>query len=264
MVFQIVEDNKHINIMETKPMKNRNSESGNVLFLILIAVALFAALSYAVTSSSRSGGGDANKETNLISSATITQYPASIRTAILRMQVSGGVATADLEFNAPSDFGNCSTIGGVQGAYCVFHPSGGGATYTQAPADVMANGNLGTWTFNGDFEIVNIGITTSGDAAGNEIIAFLPGISEGVCTRINDELGIASTPVVASSIAGADPTTEGYLRIMDDVVDYATTNDITLGTGGVATTDALDGHAYGCFRNTASGDFVYFHVMAEQ
>ena len=68
---------------------NRDSERGNVLFLILIAVALFAALSYAVTQSSRSGGGDAGKETNLVNSAQLTQYPAGIRTAIVRMIVGG-------------------------------------------------------------------------------------------------------------------------------------------------------------------------------
>ncbi len=240
-------------------MKNRNNESGNVLFLILIAVALFAALSYAVTSSSRSGGGDANNETNLISSATVTQYPASVRTAILRMQVSGGVDTADLEFNPPSAFGSCSN----SNVRCVFHPSGGGATFVSAPADVMDDGQPGEWTFNGDFEIINVGTTTSGSAAGNEIIAFLPGIKQGVCTRINSELGITGIPDTGADVSGADPGTEGYMRIMDETVDYATTNDITIGTGGDANVAALDGQAYGCFQNN-SGEYVYFHVIAEQ
>ncbi len=88
-----------------KNKTDRNGESGNVLFLILIAVALFAALSYAVTQSSRSGGGDAASETNLINSSTITQYPAGIRTALVRMIVSSGVTADELSFNTPSDFG---------------------------------------------------------------------------------------------------------------------------------------------------------------
>lgn len=243
-----------------KTMKN-NNESGNVLFLILIAVALFAALSYAVTSSSRSGGGDANNETNLISSATITQYPASVRTAILRMQVSGGVDIANLQFNPPSDFDNCTN----SNTRCVFHPSGGGATYVTAPADVMDSNSPGTWTFNGDFEIENIGITTSGSAAGNEIIAFLPDIKEGVCSRINTELGISGIPNSSGDVAGADATTEGYLRIMDNATGFATTNDISFGTNGADefTGGELDGQPYGCFQNNG-GDYVYYHVIAEQ
>src|SRR5690606_2698113 len=83
----------------------REAESGNVLFLILIAVALFAALSYAVTQSTRSGGGDASGETNLISSAQVTQYPASVRTSLVRMIIGGKSIDTPITFNTPSDFG---------------------------------------------------------------------------------------------------------------------------------------------------------------
>lgn len=240
--------------------QNRHGEKGNVLFLILIAVALFAALSYAVTQSSRSGGGDANKETNLISSAQITQYPASVRTSIIRMIVSDNTAIADLEFNSPSDFGDCTT-----NAQCVFHPSGGNATYATAPPDVMADGQQGEWTFNGDFEIVNVGLTTSGSVEGQEVIAFLPGIKQAICSKINDELGLGTTiPNTTGSIAGVDPGTEGYMRIMDDAVGLASTNDITIGTGGdQVLSGTFDGQAFGCFQNNG-GEYVYFHVLVEQ
>ena len=250
--------------MLDRKYKEFNRQSGNVLFLILIAVALFAALSYAVTQSSRSGGGDANRETNLISSAQITQYPSSIRTSIIRMIVSNNIAVTELEFNPPSDFGNCTTNGGLE-TQCVFHPNGGNATYVTAPPDVMANGSQGFWTFNGDFEIINVGVTTSGATTGNEVIAFLPGIRQTICSRINEELGLGTTiPNSGANRAGADPGTEGYLRIMDDGTGMATANDITIGTGGdEAFGGTFDGQAFGCFQNNG-GDYVYFHVLIEQ
>src|SRR5688572_12872535 len=105
---------------------DRSGESGNVLFLILIAVALFAALSYAVTQSTRSGSGSTDKETNLLNSATLTQYPTALRTAVVRM-VLNGRGVENIGFNSPANFGGASTD------QLVFHPDGGGAVYQQSP-----------------------------------------------------------------------------------------------------------------------------------
>lgn len=246
----------------------RKGERGNVLFLILIAVALFAALSYAVTSSSRSGGGDANSETNLISSAQLTQYPASVRTAIVRMIISSNTPVDELEFNPPNDFANLTDLdagAGTNYGYGVFHPDGGGAVFAPVPPDVMAGSNQGNWTFNGDFEIVNIGTSSAGSSDGNEVIAFLAGISPSVCNKINDKLGIPNIPVITASIEGADAATLGYARMMDNGLSIHTT-EIVLGTGGAAGSNIadLDGQPYACFRNTATGDYVYYHVLVER
>jgi hypothetical protein len=226
---------------------NRRGEKGNVLFLILIAVALFAALSYAVTQSTR-GGGSSDSETNLINSAQATQYPAGVRTATVRM-ILNGISISDLEFNPPSSFSSCTSP-----KLCVFHPSGGGATYASAPGDLMASTSAGTWRFNGEFEIVDVGISSSGASAGNEILALLPGVTKSLCDRVNEELGIAGD-IVTSSDAAAD-----YNVDMDNTYSMPAAEFVL----GDSNTLALKGQPFGCFQNQASGPYVYYHVLVEQ
>lgn len=229
----------------------RSGERGNVLFLILIAVALFAALSYAVTQSTRSGGGDANRETTLVNSSTITQYPASIKTAIVRMLVSNGVTVDQLTFDPPSSFTSELTSSTLQ-AQNVFHPSGGGASYAEAPASVMANNQPGTWRYNGKNQIHNIG---QNDANGNDIIAFLPNVSRTICERIHAQLGISGIPTQAGIlIAPADD------KIVDDPVIPNTTGPIIGNAGG---TSALNGQPQGCFQQGANY-YIYYHVLVER
>ena len=59
-----------------------------VLFLILIAVALFAALSYAVTNSGRGGGGT-DREQAEIMAAQMMQFISSLQTAKQRYEILG-------------------------------------------------------------------------------------------------------------------------------------------------------------------------------
>lgn len=244
-----------VSTINERHVKGREGERGNVLFLILIAVALFAALSYAVTQSTRSGAGSSDNETGLINSAQLTQYPAGVRTAVVRM-IIGGVSVETLSFNVPSDFTNL----GSNTAYGVFHPTGGGATYANAPADVMSNGLQGEWRFNAVNQINLIGQTNATTPEdGVDIIAFLPGVSQGVCRKINEELGITGIPAETDAaylatdnmVASAGGTT---LKGIDD-------------TGGIigdtaSSTNELNGQPFGCFDN--SGVYVYYHVLVER
>lgn len=235
----------------------RKGERGNVLFLILIAVALFAALSYAVTTSSRSGGGDANDETNLVNSASLTQYPSAVRTSIIRMLVSKGVDSSELAFNKPP-YTNLDTANLQTG---VFHPSGGGSVYAPASADVMADNAPGDWFFNGNLELENIG--TAG-AGGGDIIAYLPGVRRSVCEKINEELGIVAPPTINADLSAS---IEVDMVDSDGDITTAPTNfpATPVDVIEVATTNTLAGVPFGCFINPSTpAQYVYFHVIVER
>ncbi|MEM6781542.1 MAG: hypothetical protein AAF569_06730 [Pseudomonadota bacterium] len=244
----------------TKQNSNKRSgESGNVLFLILIAVALFAALSYAVTQSTRTGGGSTENETNALSSASIAQYPATLRTSVVRM-ILNGVGVDQLEFNPPSNFfgfGNQTALDTAGPESLVFHPSGGGGVYQTATDVSPSDGN---WYFNADFEIPLIGIDGAG---GNDLIAFLPGISSALCTRINEEVGL--DPSTESSAGSGIPTFATTLAAIRD--NAITGNLVDAGADGTdmtnATTD-FNGQPTGCFQETGSNEFVFYSVLLER
>src|ERR1700685_795686 len=103
-----------------KIIRNRR-ERGNALFLILIAVALFAALGYAITQSGR-GGGNISNQTALITAAQVTEAPAGLRSAISRMVLSGVSGTSLVYYH------HAGTYDTADDAVHVFtQPLGGGA-----------------------------------------------------------------------------------------------------------------------------------------
>ena len=238
----------------------RRSEKGNVLFLILIAVALFAALSYVVTQSTRSGGGSTEREKNILSSAQMTQYPTALRTSILRM-VLAGVAIENVRFDAPASTGPFTTTSVSQ---LVFHPQGGGATFQEAPAELSSTGNssLG-WTYNAEVEVPGIGVDGSG---GNDVIAFLPGVSDGVCRQVNEELGIDPTALAPAACGDNIPQVTGIDNdvdmMMDDGYVFPTTSAQTLSAADCTT--LFDRQASGCFRDVTGSRNVFYSVLLER
>lgn len=237
--------------------QTRQSEKGNVLFLILIAVALFAALSYVVTQSTRSGGGSTEREKNILSSAQMTQYPTALRTSIIRM-VLAGVAIENVKFDAPASSGPFTTISSSQ---LVFHPQGGGATYQQAPAELSATGNNQlSWTYNAQIQVPGIGIDGTG---GNDVIAFLPNVSDGVCRQVNEELGINT----ANDVCGASvsiPVVAGATASVDAQMNNAYTFPPTAAVSLAATTctTIFNRQASGCFKDGTRN--VFYSVLLER
>jgi len=74
---------------------------GNALFLILIAVALFAALSYAVTNSGRGGSGIDDEKAGLLASEAL-QWFATVQHEFTRMQMLDNIQIDGFDFNPPA------------------------------------------------------------------------------------------------------------------------------------------------------------------
>lgn len=210
------------------PVKDRSR--GNALFLILIAVALFAALSYAITQSSR-GGGTVTRETGLIAAAQATQFMSTVRTAVTRMVLLGAPPNG-IGFNHPAS-----------GSNDVFSPNGGGVNYAALPPNI---GNATDWGFvdinhptNGEY-IRNVGTNTN--VSGRDVFGGIADVTLQVCTAINKELGLSNPPAVNSKITGYAAT-------------YSVGNNVI---------DAYPGSPFGCINPDNENVYVYYHALIER
>jgi len=128
-------------------------ESGNVIVIIFVAVALLAALSFALSQGSRTGESNLSEQQASLLATEILDYSNSIRNAVRQLKIQGcndteisfenGIVTLYTNASAPAD-NTCH----------VFHPSGGGQTY-MIPTNNILNPALsgatdlyyGEWSF---------------------------------------------------------------------------------------------------------------------
>jgi len=101
-----------------------HSQFGNALFLILIAVALFGALSYAVTQSSR-GGGDITKEQQRLDTAVTQQCAGYVERGEQVLRLLNGCETSELSYELPSG-GNENVVAPSDKSCHLFDAAGAG------------------------------------------------------------------------------------------------------------------------------------------
>lgn len=102
--------------------------SGNVLFLILIAVALFAALSYAVTQATGGGVIDISAEKSDLDTAKQQSIQANIDGALWRLKLVNGCRDNEISYETPAG-DNENPDAPTDNTCHVYHPAGGGVPY---------------------------------------------------------------------------------------------------------------------------------------
>ena len=206
-------------------------QQGNALFLILIAVALFAALSYAVTNSGRGGAG-IDKEQADIAAAEIFNYTALVDQTIMRLRING-CALREINFENsivsnyaphfyPRTDNSCS----------VFDANGGGLSWKEVPADWLEDATTratyeSSDTDAGHFNFPRSVCVTSStlctDPEDKDLVIGLKFLRKGVCDALNDKLGLTTN----SSAAAISPAGDSgrYLGLFYSPGGYRTTSD---------------------------------------
>lgn len=238
------------------PLFRRCRQRGNALFLILIAVALFAALSYAMTQSGR-GGGTISREKAVLLAAQIAQSAAAVRGARDRMILMGTPAASIIYGADPAPNNRCPgsfAIAHVNyrifcqtGDDCLFAPEGGAAPLPFIPQEAFTEtlGTLGSFGSYVQSTMIGSGmgpvcgpagygrINGIGTAADDLLLTFT-GLRQEVCAALNAGLGISGIPV--SAVAW-----------------------------GPIVVAALNGKPAGCFyyNGGANSRYTYYQVIAE-
>ena len=189
-----------------------NNNSGNALFLILIAVALFAALSYAVTSSGRGGSG-IDKEQAQIAVSEMLQWMAMVDTAITRMRIVQGLSYKDISlgYEGASTYGGTPITNYAHNTLCttdeckIFDTAGGNvsppdftAYATPDPTGITAGNLAPGYMVPVMMQWPNAGTTS------NDIAMLFGWMDPTICNRLNDTMGINAIPTVAGTYNAAD------------------------------------------------------------
>ncbi len=219
--------------MYNKGMKMLSCEKGSALFFILIAVALFAALGYAVSNMMRGGisGGSTSisQERAQIYTGEILDYGRATRQAVQGIKISNGCRATEISFENSVEAGYTN---GTNTDCQVFHQDGGSMTWV-SPANDVNDGS--EWIFNGSNIVDGVG-TTSAD-----LVMILPNISELICNEINEISGI--------SALGTDAAIN-FTKFTGTYVAAETIN-------------FADGNSFGClnFDNGGTNELFFYQVL---
>lgn len=228
----------------------RSDQSGNVLFLILIAVALFAALSYAVTQSSRSGGANTENERIALDIGRVRGHAVNLKMAMARMLTNGGISANNISFDFDGFTQDYSNPNCTNSKCEIFGSLGGGAIWDKPPFTITGN----DYIISGYSQIPGIGTDGPSDAGAAELILIVPNVTEGTCKSINRSL----------KIEGAIPTETAGCLVDTSGTDFYFKGNFAAGNviEDTSNPSALRGKFEMCVRCPGSPDsFHYYEVL---
>lgn len=174
--------------------KANPKEKGNILFVILICIGLFAALTYTISRSNNSTSYS-NDGPEYASAQEILSFAEMVANTVNRLQMQNGCRLSEISFKNSIVDGYTNLKSPSDGHCDVFGNNGGGITYFKPTSKILddtksSNSMYGEYLFTGSVCLDNVGsgsfISCNGDDTENEeLLIILPWVKETSCDTIN-------------------------------------------------------------------------------
>ncbi len=235
-----------LNVMNTKRQQDFSTESGNALIYVLIAIALFAALSFTLgRQTDTSEAGTVSDEKAELYATQLISYAAQARSSVDQMLFTAASDIDDLNFIAPTD----AAFDTAPNIHKVHHPQGGGLNPGTIPAEIVTQVTADPepgW-YLGRFN--NVEWTAS---ASDEVILVAYQINEKVCGLINKKInGLITIPTMTDSLRNT---------LIDGTLHGGTNVELTTDGGDICP----DCENMGSLCVQEGGIFGFYTIIADQ
>jgi hypothetical protein len=244
---------------------NREQERGNALIYVLIAIALFGALSMTLGRQGDTGeSGELPDQKAELYATQLGSYAAQAKSAIDQMLFSN-MPMDQIDFALPNSaaFNAGATADKIKRVY---HPDGGGMSVGRLPDEIIAytGSDPAPGWYMGRFNNIEWTKLGSGNTAGvggaeapfEDVVLVAYGINRRVCEKINEKItGSAAIPVLGSSIANV---------FVDDEYHTGTNTDLTTDPTGSPICAECHERASLCVEDQAGDIFAFYTILADR
>lgn len=182
----------------------KKASSGNALFLVLIGIVLFGALSFAVTKSFRGGEKTANLEQLKVGATDVLRYLSSVQQAVNRLITVNGCSESEISFenNMVLNGSNAAVYPAgyvttpADGRCKVFDSAGGGLSprlFEQNPGFINPSAALVSQPKPGHFQVRNTEQFVGVGSDLPDVAMRIMYVSAGLCAAVNKILDIPGT-----------------------------------------------------------------------
>lgn len=227
----------------------RTSQNGSAFFIILIAIAMFAMLSYAVSQGSRSSASSLNAEQTIIAAQEILSYANTVAKAVQRMRLAG---CKDTEISADSSAMPQVNAAAPADESCHIASLKGGKVnmqYRVPPAYHVdaSDPDSGAWLITASDDITGVGTNGCSDETCADLTLTVFDVKPEICAAMNKLLGIDTMP------ADTD-----YDRSILWVGAYdSSPNEVGNTVAGVP----MRGKTAACLNETGSNSYIFYQIL---